>query len=640
MTLRRLFPRATPRPSRADGGYIMPTVIILMVVMSCIAYATLLQANNSLNLSYKQTYIQMAREASKAAIDYAQEQFDNANCGAYSGTVETNLTGSSNNKYRVTMQAQVQSTSTDGYEKNIIGTGRVYLPKASATALYVFDIRSEIVRTYAVCKTPDNFAPLAWYDASNANTLKSSTSVTTTPTTSFGNVTDSTRDTLEERADNGTQTTASWQSNDFEMHDCDASEFSNSVCNSNTTKYLNDGMIFSNITVPKNASISSATIKLTCTTPSGTAGVLNQRIYGFYKSSTNPHPDLFNQTGSNQLRSPLSTASLHTSAHADVSSNNCPPGNQTTYDVTSVVQEVVDNVNWNPTGSGNGGRMGFVFSRLSGSGSRHLLKNSNQLAISYSTASITPTANGGTVFEWGDISGNGNNARSAFGTSPTRQDNQINGKTVVRFNNGALLASLSSALSSKREMTVFAVVKPTFTGGSGGRLVSGMSALGTSDTSSANSILPLLRNGTATGFSNSYDNNADKVNLTCSPSCTNQPTLVSSVFDINTTNDTITSSLKINGSTQSDSLANIDPGTPPPKYTYSIDQLYLGGRRSGSMPGAGADYFNGDYGEIVVYDHALTCHEIEDLEEYFRAKWTIAPSQWTSICPADTVPTL
>lgn len=617
----------------------MPTVIILIVIMTSVAYATLLQASNSLNLSYKQSYIQMSREASKAAIDYAQEQFDNASCGNYNGTAETNLTGSSNTRYRVTMQSDVQSTSPDGFEKKIIGTGRVYLPKASTTALYIFDIRSEIVRTYAVCKTPDNFAPIAWYDASNVNTLKGSTTSTTTPATSFGTFSDSTRDTLEERADNGAQTLASWQSNDFEMHDCDASEFTTSVCNSNTTKYMNDGMIFSGANIPKGSSISSATIKLACTTPSGANGTLSQRIYGFYKSASSPHPDLFTQAGSNQLKTPLGTAALHTAAHADVTSNNCPPGNQTTYDVTSVVQEIVNNPNWDPTGAGNGGRLGFIFTRQSGSGSRHLLKNSNQLSISYSAASITPVANTGSMFQWDDISGNGNHARSAFGTAPTRQDNQINGKTVVRFNNGSLLASLNTALAGKREMTAFAVIKPTFSGGSNGRVVSGMSAAGSSDTSNGNSILPMLRFGSGTGFSSSYDNNTDKANVTCSPNCTNTPTLVSSLFNIDTNSDKMVATLKVNGSSQSNTLSGIDPGSPPPKYTYSIDQLYLGGARSGAGALAGG-YFNGDYAEIVVYDHALSCHEVEDLEEYFRAKWAIAPSQWTSTCPPDNVPTL
>gem|GEM_PF-1673105 len=621
----------------------MPTVIILIVVMSSVAYATLIQANNSLNLSYKQSYIQMAREASKAAIDYAQEQFDNASCGNYNGTTETTLTGSTNNRYKITMQADIQSTSADGYEKKVIGTGRVYLPKTSSSALYVFDIRSEIVRTYAVCKTPDNFAPLAWYDASNVSTLKAGTTTTTTPpSTTYGNINDSTRDTLEERADDGSQTLASWQSNDFEMHDCDASEFSVSICNSNQTKYLNDGMVFSNVNIPKNSSITNATIKFSCTTPSGKSGTLNERVFGFYKSSLDPHPDLFSQTGSNQLRTPLSTSSLHTSAYSDVTSNNCPPGNQTVYDVTSIVQEQVNNPNWNPTLAANGGRMGFIFTRTGGSGSRHLLKSSNQLAISYASTAVAPVVNTGSLFEWDDLSGNGNNAKSIFGTAPTRQDNQINGKTVLRFNNGALVANLTSALSGKREMTVFAVIKPNFsTSGSLGRLVSGMSTSGTSDTSGTDSIIPLRRQNGSIGFSNFYDNNAgDEVTMGCNPDCNGNPYLATSLFQIDSSNDKITATLKGNGGTQSANVTGIDPGTPPPKYTFGIDQLYLGGRRSGALPGVGADYLNGDYAEIVVYDKALSCHQIEDLEEYFRAKWAIAPSQWTSTCPADTIPTL
>ena len=359
----------------AESGFIMPTVIILIVVISSVAYATLVQANNSLNLSYKQAYLQMARAASKSAIDYAQEQFDRANCGVYNGTAETDLTGSSNTHYRLTMQAAVQSTSSDGFEKNIIGTGRIYLPKSSAQALYVFDIRSEIVRTYAVCKTPDNFAPLVWLDASNTNSLRKIGTSTTTisPTTSYGNASDSTRDTLEERADNGSQTLASWQSSDFEMNTCDASEFTTSICNSNATKYLNDGMIFSNVSVPKSATVTSATITLACTTPAGTSGALNETIYGFYKSVSDLHPDLFSQSGANQLKTPLTTSSLHTAASAAVSSNNCPPGNNTVWNVTPVVQEIVNNANWDP--ATGGGRMGFIFSRASGAGSRHLLKN-------------------------------------------------------------------------------------------------------------------------------------------------------------------------------------------------------------------------------------------------------------------------
>lgn len=626
----------------SEAGFLMPTIIILIVVMSSIAYATLLQSSNSLNLAYKQSYIQMARAASKAAIDYAQEQFDSANCGAYSGTPETNLTGASNDRYRITMQAEVLSTSADGYEKKIVGTGRVYLPKTSSSALYVFDIRSEIVRTYAVCKSPDNFAPLLWLDASDTTTLKKSTTTTVTYRTTYGGIFDSTRDTLKERADNGSQYFLAWQSPYLDMHNCNPLEFLFGVCTSNATKYLNDGIIFKNVNIPKNSVINSANIQFTGAVPSGTGGQVTHRVYGFYKSSTNPHPDLFTSSGSNQVKTPLSTPSLHTTAYDDVSTNNFPPGNVTNFGVTNIVQEVVNNPNWNPTDPANGGRLGFALHRVSGNGSRSTWKDGIKLVITYTLTGITQANNTEALSQWDDISGNGNNAKFTYGSAPTRQDSQINSKTIVRFNNGALLSSLSEPLSSRREFTVFAVTKPNFsTSAASGRVISGMTTAGTDDTSGTNSIIPLRRKANASGFSAYYANSSSyEATMDCGAFCSGQPYLTVSAFSINTTNDTITADLRGMGNAQNGQTLNIAPGTPPPAYTFGIDQLYIGGRRTGVMPGSGADYFNGDYAEIVAYDKSLSCHEIEDLEEYFRAKWSLAVSQWTSTCPEDTVPTL
>lgn len=614
----------------------MPSVIMLMSIMSLVAYAALMQSNNSLNLAYKQTYIQMARIASKAAVDYAQEQFDSASCGVYGGTAETDMV--SNNRYRVTFQSEVVSTSGDGYEKVIKGTGRVYLPKLSSTAQYVFDIRSEIVRTYAVCKTPDNFAPKVWLDASDPTTLHTlGTSTTTvTPTTSYGSAGDSTRDTLEERVDNGSQTAQSWQSPNFQMNTCDSAEFPGGICSSNSTKYLYNGLIFSSVSVPQGATITSASITLACAVPSGGGGSVSRRIYGIYNTATNPHPSQFTSSGSNQIRSKILTSGLHTTTFKNVSSNNCPPGNETVYDVTDVAQEIVNHANWDPSV----GRMGFSFHRTSGSGSHIALKNGNRLTISYSTATVTPAANGGGVGQWDDISGNGNNAIMAYGTAPTRQDNQINGKTVVRFNNGTLLSSLTTALTSKRELTVFAVIKPNMTtSSSDGRIVSGMSSSGTNDTTAGTSLIPLYRFSSGNGFSNQYTGSSStyRTDYTCGSACNGSPYLFVSRFNINDSN-TIDSILKGNGS-QVATKTNLSPAGSP--YTFGLDQFYYGGRRTGSMAGgSGTNYFNGDFAEIVIYDTALECRQVEALEEYFRAKWNIAATQWATACPADVIPTL
>ncbi len=619
-------------------GFALPVVIMLMALMAMTAYTVLSQSSNNLTLTYHQSYSQMARVASKAAIDYAQEQFDNSLCGAYTGTSETNLV--TNTKYRLTFKSDVLSTSADGLTKLIQGTGSVYLPKNSVTARYVFRIQSEIINTFATCKTPDNYGPTVWLDASDLNTLKKTgtSTVAATPTTSYGNIGDSTRDTLEERADNGSQTLASWQSNDFEMHVCDTSEFSNSICTSNATKYQNIGLIYSNVNIPKNSTITSATITLACATPSGTSGSVTHNIYGIYKSASNPHPDLFTQSGNNQLKTPLATASLHTTTFDQLSENNCPPGNNTTYTVTDVVQELVNNSNWDPTGASNGGRLGFAIQYGGGAGTRHFYKNSNQLSISYSVATVNPALNADPVGVWVDKSGNGNDAKLAYGNAPTRQDNQINGKTILRFNNGTLLSSLSKTLSNKREMTVFAVVKPNYTTSSAdGRLVSGTSSTAVSDVTSGNSIIPLLRNSSSNGISSQYSGIAPayRTNYACS-TCANVANIFASRY-VAADATKVNSFLYANGMLQTENDGYSPSGSP---YTYSIDQLYFGGTRLGAFPGgAGTSYFNGDYAEIIVYDHALSCSETVSIQEYLRSKWGISGSRYTNSCPAD-VPTL
>lgn len=623
----------------SDKGFILPTIIGLMVIMTFVAYAALMQANNSLNLAYKQAYIQMARVASKAAVDYSKEQFDQSTCGNYSGTTEQDLV--TNNRYRVTFKAEVLSTSADGYEKTIKGTGSVYLPKASATAKYVFDIRSEIVRTYAVCKTPDNFGPTVWLDASDLNTLKTTSVSTTTVTspTTFGNSGDTTRDSVEERADTGGQTVNSWQSNDLEMHFCDTTEFTSSVCNNSAQRKLNIGLVFRNVNVPKNATITSASIQMVGGTPSGTSGSVTHRAYGIYNTSGDPHLPLFSSTGSNQVSTRLSTANLHTTAFSDLTTNNFPPGNTQTFDVTSIAQEMINNTNWNPSN----GNMGFVIKYQSGNGNatRRATKNGLQLSINYTVGSVAPATNNGTVTQWQDKSGNGNHALLAYGNSPTRIDNQINGKTIVRFNNGTLLSNLTTALTNKREMTVLAVVKSNFTtSGTDGRFISGMNTSANNDTSGNTAIVPLLRYSTGNGFSSMYSGSSasNRTDYSCGGTCAGNPYIYATAFTISpTTPSDITADLRGNGVNVAQKTG-INPGS---NYSYTINQLYFGGRRNGSSSGgAGADYLNGDYAEIVVYDKALECQQIEALEEYLRSKWNISASAYTSTCPDSPIPTL
>lgn len=625
-----------------EDGFAMPMVIFMIVIMSIVAYAALVQANISLNLAYKQAYLQMARMASKAAIDYAQESFDQASCGNYTGTPETDLV--SNGNYRVTFRSEVVSTSADGYEKVINGTGSVYLPRQSDTARYVIDVRSEVVRTYALCKTPDNFDPVVWLDASDEPTLKKSGTVTTTNNnSSAGSVLDLLlpHPTVEEKVTDGTQGLLSWLSNDLEMHTCDSLEYALIMCITNSSKYLYTGLVFQNINVPKDSIITSATISLAGATPSGNGGSLTHRLRGIYETSTDPHMDLFTSLASNQVRSRVTNSSLRTTATVDVTTNNFPPGNSVQFDVKSIVQEMVNNPNWNPTGSGNGGRIGFAVERVSGNGERKALKNGVSISVSYSSTVVSQALNGDNLSEWSDKSADANHARFVLGNAPTRVDGQIDGKPVIRFNNGVLASTLASTLTG-REFTVFAVVKPNFSTSSDfGRLATGMLDTATDDTLGNTGIIPLLRNGSSSGIRSVYSGNTGGSYATtdaCGSICSGQPYLMVSNFEI-ANDDTITAILKGNGA-QTAINTGFTPSAATPPYTYSINQLYFGGRRTGAMPGTATDFFNGDYAEVVVYDKTLACRDIEALEEYFRNKWALAPSQYVSTCPVSTVPTL
>ena len=53
----------------------------------------------------------------------------------------------------------------------------------------------------------------------------------------------------------------------------------------------------------------------------------------------------------------------------------------------------------------------------------------------------------------------------------------------------------------------------------------------------------------------------------------------------------------------------------------TIDQIYIGGRRSTA---AGANYADMDVAEIIVYDRAFSCFEMQGIENYLEAKYNIS----------------
>lgn len=111
------------RLNRQDG-FLMPTLIALMVVISLIGLAAMLSSVNSNKLSRLWLYVQQAQLASASGMDYAKEQYElDIN---YMGTPETDFINSGN--VRVTYEVEhIEFTNDVNTQQQIRSVGRVYV---------------------------------------------------------------------------------------------------------------------------------------------------------------------------------------------------------------------------------------------------------------------------------------------------------------------------------------------------------------------------------------------------------------------------------------------------------------------------------------------------------------------------------
>jgi hypothetical protein len=361
-------------------------------------------------------------------------------------------------------------------------------------------------------------------------------------------------------------------------------------------------------------------------TPSGAGGAMSTRVYGMYQSATNPHINRFYRLDQNVLALRAASTTLKTTAFTNFSSNNFPPGNNQVYDVTSIVQEMVNNPNWDPTSAVNGGRIGFVFAYQSGNGTRRINKVGTGLSVSYSTSSPAPTVNNDSVIQWIDRSGNGNNLFcGGYGANPVRIDNSLNSLTVVRFASGACQAELNTAITNLEAVTALAVVRPNASSSSDARIVSLMNSAQAHDYNTVSGLVPLSKSGSTTSLSARYNN------VSSIASATNVFNGAAHILVNQFSNGKNPFIKKTSVITNNASAVTLTGG--------SINQVFVGGRRNG-VGGSGTDFLNGDVGELVVYPRELSCREIEAVEEYLRVKWAIAASPWPTNCPTPEIPTL
>jgi hypothetical protein len=560
-----------------ESGIIMPFVIGFLVILTTIG-VTLAQTstqtfNNSINFSYNQ----IAHIASKAAIDYAEEQYElNA---SYAGTPETDL--HETDRYRSTIEIEVLYNQGSN-AKRIRATGRVYVfTPNNGTADFVREIQASIIRNGAVAGNPADYEPIIWLDASAPDTLYQSSSASNSIV--IDSLYGSSYDDVVEQKQSGSLT----YNNDLEM-----------TYDGSSNGYQQIGIRFRNVTVPKNTTVNSAYIQFT-TDETKQSGPIELKVEGVATDNSSAW------SGNNAVSSPTKTTAYVTWNPNDWNDVG-QAGADERVEVTSIVQELVNRAGWN-----SGNNMSFTIQRVSGSGTRTAEAGSGsnqgpQLTINWGTASGggPATSDGDPVGQWLDTSAALNDATLAYGVDGVLKKNQLNGYDAVRFTGNTILRADLNPSVSGNGITAFAVMLPRASSGSGTRFVSMMNSSQSNDTGTQNSAIPFQRYGTGSTMSQYYNNSYGE-------------TLSGAVDDNWSVYTSRLSSLYAERLLE-DGVDNYsDPIT---SINYVLNQIYIGGARSGS---SGAYETEFDLAELIIYDTDLVCSEIQQVENYLGLKYNI-----------------
>ncbi len=566
-------------------GVVLPFILVLLVLVSSVGLGLVLQSGLSLNNTIRFSYNQIAHVASKAAIDYAEEQYELD--AAYSGTPEQDLVITS--KYRSTIEVEILYNE-GASAKRVRAYGRVYIPQDSGDdADFTREIQSTIIRNGEVAGNPADYEPVLWLDAQEPNSLFSSTiPPNSVDITSLYGTTN--KDIVEERGSDANGSNPG--KTDFGGNDIELS------WNGNARGHQLLGARFRNVNIPKNTTIDNAYIQFTASSTQQ-SGAVQLRTQGI-ASDNAP------QWNGNYAVSSASKTTAQTTWSPSNWNDVGEAGADERVDVTAIVQEIVNRTGWNANNS-----MAFALSWIQGSGIRTAEKGNTgtapQLHVQWGSGSGggLAIADGNAVGTWVDKSGNNNNASRVYGTDGTLETAEINGMNIVRIPQATVFLSSLSTQITGNGITAFTVMKPSSAGTQNdGRFLTGMRNTQNNDNNTLDGVVLMARSGGTSTLTQQYNN-------------TNGETL-SSVVD---NNWSVLSSrisalyaerLLENGTDNfSEQIGSIN---------YNINQIYFGGRRSVNSPTQLSEM---DVAEIIIYDKALVCDQMQQVENYLGLKYNI-----------------
>jgi len=603
--------------NKQSQGFMLPSVVIMATAILIIAVALAQLVVNNYTALTRSMYSQISQTAAKAGIDYAKEQF--VATGTYAGTSETTII--QNGKYRVTFTVTVLSTSADGLKKEVQSVGKLYLPEISNTQFAVRTIRSDIIRTSATAITPDQLSPMAWYDSSVNSSLHSPAP----PASNWTTLNTDSQDYLDERTSDGSQTNGSWNASWMGLG------YSSQLGN------VYGGMIFDLSGIPDGSVINSAYIQVvTQGTTSGTSTIAIQALADGQSPATNHFSA---PSASNQLRGKTTVGPTVSWVLTD-----WPVGSQAKQspDVKDIVQAVINQSGFNQASE----HVAFRFNRTAGSATHRVNKSASSLIVNYSAGANTPIASGASVATWDDISGNGHHLVAPSGREPTYLTSQQNNLPMLDFpysggTNGKYMNSASFNLASTANAgTMFVVAKGDPSAGSGasfarlqGTIPAEPNCVGGQSCTSR--TYELARNGSGSDAGFYIDRSGAGGTSTLSAAAT-------SIFNSQAAMLTGGVAYAIDSCNPSLSKASVDIAhdrftTVNCPGNTSYPKSFKSGLTISVANGRGDRNFDGQIGELIIYNKQLSCQQVQSIQKYLRNKW-FGDSGDTNIIACPTLP--
>lgn len=611
------------------SGATAPATLIMFGAIGIVAIITLLFVRGSTVAAHRQFYTRLATSSAQSAINYAQARYQED--ADFNGTREVDII--KNSEYRVTISSEIISTTPDGLTKTVRGIGTVYVTDVSQTRAYTYDVVTKTLYTHAKETMPSHFAPIAWFDANDASTIHDpgTATITVSTRTTFGKAADTSRDTLQELLTTGAQTIQSWQSPDLELDACDQVEFPKIDCDARAVKKLQTGVLLRNVNIPVNTPIQSArlTFQTSYVSPGNDS---TYEICGIYNPTGAAMP-AFTDSQSSQLTN--NPAYTRTNTCVKLSTKTPPPSKLFSTDVTSIITEITSQNNWAQPTSENS--IGFILSHTSGTGKVSVAKDNIFLSVTHGTSYPAPPL-GEKIGEWWDKSHYGNHARiqPSGDYGPTYVADTSKGLYGVRLNQSALYANMTQKVNAN-EYTILAVVNPdkaVLNAPVENSILSvqskenGMhySFLDYSSTNNTFVARPWALN------SASLQNGATVICNDARNNCSNKPSILT--ITSSASGNTITTSLRSNGDEKGSVSA-----TTADDIQLQFDSLTIGGKKS-TEKDSSTIATPGEYFELIIFDHRLSCTEVASMENYLRKKWDISAETWDGSCPVQQIPLL